>query len=288
MEQDQNTIPESIVQFMQTLLTGDIECTHPSERVKRLTTSLGGDLVFAITGGKIKPPKHLLLPFAVKSLTGNTELIHTVNRLGHSVSYSKVLEVDTALCLQKIERSRNDVPLPATDSSCMAAPEVQTVSSWQWYVTTLVWDNIDRLEETVSGTGTSRRVNGIAVHSKNLVWLLTRMAAPEVQTVSSWTGFNMQIRNDVTVVQDTISYLPRINAPATELSTVFEVLNQTLNIMEYLQLSKIVCVFDHYTQTLQKSCGSMRGSITLSSGWECSTPFAICSPFWEGASRMQG
>ena len=29
--------------------------------------------------------------------------------------------------------------------------------------TTLAWDNIDRLEETLSGGGTSHRVNGIAV-----------------------------------------------------------------------------------------------------------------------------
>lgn len=32
--------------------------------------------------------------------------------------------------------------------------------------TTLAWDNIDRLEETISGEGTSHRVNGIAVQTK--------------------------------------------------------------------------------------------------------------------------
>lgn len=62
--------------------------------------------------------------------------------------------------------------------------------------------------------------------------------------MSSWTGFNIQTRNNVTVVQDTVSYLPTINAPATELSTVYEMLNQTVSIMESLQLKTIVCVFD--------------------------------------------
>ena len=33
--------------------------------------------------------------------------------------------------------------------------------------TTLAWDNIDRLEETLSGEGTSHRVNGIAVQAKH-------------------------------------------------------------------------------------------------------------------------
>ena len=168
-----------------------------------------------------------------------------------------------------------------------------------------MWDNIDRLEETVSGAGTSHRVNGIAVQAKvivpiqprvmpavfkskkrsispaplmlpiynagqrvgppttpsvgvnityqvwnakakNLVWLprLTRMSTPKVQIISSWTGFNIQIRDNVTVVQDTFSYLPTINAPATELATVHEVLNRTLSIKESLQLNSIVCVFD--------------------------------------------
>ena len=70
------------------------------------------------------------------------------------------------------------------------------------------------------------------------------MSYPEIQSICSWTGFNIKIREEVTVVQDTISYLPPINALATKKSTVNEVLNQTLSIMESFQLDKIVCVFD--------------------------------------------
>jgi hypothetical protein len=169
--------------------------------------------------------------------------------------------------------------------------------------TTLAWDNINRLEETISGEGTSHRVNGIAVQAKvigpqplkvipsvgktkkrsintqplmlptynvgqrvgpstspsvdadttaivqhaktkNLIWLLARVSDPETQTISSWTGFNIQIRDDVTVVQDNVGYLPTINAPAAQMSTVNEVLNQSLSIMQSLQLTTIVCVFD--------------------------------------------
>ena len=145
---------------------------------------------------------------------------------------------------------------------------------------TLAWDNIDRLEETTSGEGTSHRVNGIAVQPriigplpqrntksyektkklsipsspssvatynarrrvgpsatvaldvntdtqvqdarcKNFIWLLTGISNPEEdQTISSWTGFNILVRNDNIVVQDTVGYLPTINAPATDMSTV--------------------------------------------------------------------
>uniref|UniRef100_UPI00358E7DDF uncharacterized protein n=1 Tax=Myxine glutinosa TaxID=7769 RepID=UPI00358E7DDF len=107
-----SVIPEAVTKFLYTLLTGDTECANPSERVQRLAASFGSDLVFAVTCGKTKPPKHILLPFAVKSLTGNTELIRSLNRLGHAISYSQVEEIDTALCVQKLERSAEDIPLP--------------------------------------------------------------------------------------------------------------------------------------------------------------------------------
>ena len=68
------------------------------------------------------------------------------------VSYTKVEEIDTALCLQKLERSQTGVALPS--------------NIYQGVFTTLAWDNIDRLEETTSGEGTSHRVNGIAVQPR--------------------------------------------------------------------------------------------------------------------------
>ena len=57
-------------------------------------------------------------------------------------------------CLQKMAlTSDNEVPSP------------QTI---QVYVnTTFAWDNIDRLEETLSGAGTSHRVNGIAIQARH-------------------------------------------------------------------------------------------------------------------------
>ena len=76
------------------------------------------------------------------------ELIHISNRCGHGIAYSQLEEINTALCLQKLAAtSRNEVPLPDNIN------------------TTLAWDNIDRLEETLSGEGTSHRVNGIAVQA---------------------------------------------------------------------------------------------------------------------------
>ncbi len=47
-----------------------------------------------------------------------------------------------------------------------------------------------------------------------------------------------------TVSQDVVGYLPTINAPATEMSTVFETLNQSEIIRKQLKLDEIVVVMD--------------------------------------------
>ena len=232
--------------------------------------------------------KHIVLPFVIKSLTGNVELIHIFNRLGHGMSYSQVEEINMALCLQKLDLSDGQAAVPR-----YIYPRV---------FTTLDWDNIDRLEETACGEVTSHRVNAIAIQAKvgnpqlvnpmsslqktkkrsisteplmlpaynvekragppqvrvievdtkdavqlakkkKLVWLLARIASPEHQTVSSWTGFNILSRDEVKAVQNSVGYLPTMNAPATQMTTVNEVLNQS-NIMQSLELKTIVCVFD--------------------------------------------
>ena len=139
-------VPGSLLLFLQYLLTGSKG--YDSRRTQRLMTSFGSDLLYAVTHGEKKPPNHT---FAVKSLTGNVELIKTLNRLGHCISYSQMEEIDTALCLLKISLSEN-VALPTT-----LHPTI---------FTTLAWDNIDRLEETIGGQGTSHRVNGIAIQAK--------------------------------------------------------------------------------------------------------------------------
>ena len=59
-----------------------------------------------------------------------------------------------------------------------------------------------------------------------------------------WTWFNIQTRDQVTVSEDVVEYLPMINAPATELSTVLEILNQSECIREELLLETIVVVMD--------------------------------------------
>ena len=55
----------------------------------------------------------MLLPYAVKSLTNNIELIRMLNRCGHGIAYSQMEEINTVLCLQKMALAHdNEDPLP--------------------------------------------------------------------------------------------------------------------------------------------------------------------------------
>ena len=79
---------------------------------------------------------------------------------------------------------------------------------------------------------------------KNLLWILMRLHATENQTIPAWTGFNIKVQNEEEVSQDNIGYLPTMDAPASNMSTVFEVLTQSLKIKDSLRLNAIAVVFE--------------------------------------------
>ena len=79
--------------------------------------------------------------------------IKILNRLGHGISYTQLEEIDTALCLQKLAgEDDSNIAIPSSILPCVP--------------THLAFDNIDRLEETLTGSGTSHRVNGIIVQPR--------------------------------------------------------------------------------------------------------------------------
>lgn len=148
-------LPESVRLFLTTLLTAD-RSKGISEKVSRFIWSFGQDLVFGVTNGHVKTSKHILLPFALKSLNGRIcELTRLINRCGHGLSYHQIEEIETAIAVQKIGEG--------TEQG-LAIPENIIPGKF----TNLVWDNIDRLEETLSGAGTTHRVNGIAIQFETI------------------------------------------------------------------------------------------------------------------------
>ena len=129
-------MPTQLHRFLVGLLTGNPQHENPSKRVSNLIQSFGQDQIYAVTCSQHKPPKHVLLPYAIKTLTRNTEIIRILNKSGHGMSYTQLDENDTALCLEKLASTLEEkVSLPAS-----VKPRV---------FTNLTWDKTDRIVDRV-------------------------------------------------------------------------------------------------------------------------------------------
>ena len=125
-------------QSLACLMTGQENEEQRSNRSARIRLSLVQDIVYSVTEGKVKTPKSVLLPTVVKQLTDNTEIINTLNKLGHGVSYSILSEMHTENAYIIQDQQQADFILPL---KCLK-------ESFTLYVA----ENIDRKEETLSGT----------------------------------------------------------------------------------------------------------------------------------------
>ena len=167
MKEERFHVPGCLTRLLTGIITGD-PVPSSTVRVQSLVKSFSQDIVYKVTKGKIKPPKQVLLSYGVKTLTGNVQLIPIFNRLGHGVSYSQLEENDTALCLDKMAAAINESAI----LSDTIRPNV---------FTNLAWDNVDRLQETLTGGGTSHRVNGTAVKPKVYGPYLPKPSLPAIR-----------------------------------------------------------------------------------------------------------
>ena len=149
LNKDYLPLTPCLTEFLKTLVASDSE-KQLSSRLNRFIHSISQDFMFVVSGGSCTTPKHILLPWAVKTLTGNVEVIKLLNRLGHGVSYSKLEEIETAPCLKKIE-SEEEMTV------------ILSLNIYPGVPTTLAFKNIDQLEKTLNRSGTSHCVNSIVI-----------------------------------------------------------------------------------------------------------------------------
>ncbi|XP_070566914.1 uncharacterized protein [Ptychodera flava] len=150
IQRSRDIVPTKLFNFL-AWCTGLSQDFHSQDRVdvqadvENKLLSICQDMMFLSSQGRKLTPKHLSLGMAVRHVTGSSSLIGLLNGLGHCVSHSKVLEHDTALAIQQLHGDG----LPP--GFC------------QEVFTTLVWDNNDFGEETLSGKGTTHNTNGIVI-----------------------------------------------------------------------------------------------------------------------------
>ena len=63
------------------------------------------------------------------------------------------------------------------------------------------------------------------------------------QQIPNWTGFYIKLRENKNVTQSSIGYLDCLDAPATDMSTIYYLLCRSLHIKEQLDLCSLVCVY---------------------------------------------
>ena len=147
--------PQCFLDFMSHLLgkkKSQNSSGRSSDRKQRLIMSLANDLCYAVTGGKWMMPKHLLLSMTLQHITGTAVIVTMINCFGHCASYSRVLELESAIC--RSTDLRNSLIPPTTDTDAKI-------------VTHLCWDNFDLLEETPSSSGTTHNTHGIIIRETN-------------------------------------------------------------------------------------------------------------------------
>lgn len=137
------TTPEAVKLFFRVLYTGKIaeDC---GKRVQRRIDSSSQDALYIVQRGRAKPPKHITLGMALKSITGSKKLVQVMNRFGHCVNYS---------CLEELETATAEA-LKGREKAC---PE-DTIPGLPMG---LAFDNFDELTQTLSGSDTLHDTMGI-------------------------------------------------------------------------------------------------------------------------------
>ena len=138
-------VPKLLEVLLKSLLTKD---TSLSSRITRLVKSIEQDIIYNSTRGKIKSVKHVQLGLFTKRLTGSKVLIDCLNRLGHSISYHEINNIETTFADVQIRNQCHQSYVPNN-----VQPSV---------FTTFVCDNCDHNPESLTGVS-MHCTNGIII-----------------------------------------------------------------------------------------------------------------------------
>lgn len=90
--------------FFEKLLTGynSRRKVSPTDRCRART--LASDTIFGVHHGKVMPSKHISLAMTIKSMSSNKSLLTLMNRLGYTINYSKLLQLETQVAESSLRR----------------------------------------------------------------------------------------------------------------------------------------------------------------------------------------
>ena len=141
-------LPVCLIQFLNVVLYGKDE-NKINEKAKLLVGSIGQDICRAVTGGRWKLPKHVLLCMTVRHLFRSKHLTKILNLLGHSETYNFGLELETALA-KAIDEASNFL------THDIVTGEGNEVFHCEW-------DNLNEITTNVQGSNIVNSAAGIMI-----------------------------------------------------------------------------------------------------------------------------
>ena len=151
LEKRLSSSPTLLLEFFKNILEPEDSHHLTSESATRLAESFAQDLMFGITKGTFLTLKHTALGLGLHNMVGQKLPIIILSRLGQSISYHMVREIETAQAELSEQFSKNGMTLPVQPrDSAACAP----VIFW--------WDNFDKFVDTGTGAGSIHNTPGIA------------------------------------------------------------------------------------------------------------------------------
>lgn len=140
------TTPDVLRDFLSALIIDPRYGSTTNENKDRRIETIAHNIIFAATNGRVMPSTHIELGLALKSITGNKNLITMMNRMGHSINYHTAEELETELTFTA---TKDQKVLP------------DDLHSKSYLRTGVAFDNYDRFVETVDGKDTLHDTVGI-------------------------------------------------------------------------------------------------------------------------------
>ena len=161
LNSEERNLPECLTSFISRLLTGSDQKQY--ESTSRLIQSYSSDLVYGVTRGKVITAKHFLLGLGLYNITGQKKPVEINHRLGHSIDYNFVCEIETALAEAAQGLANENGALPVKPSS-----DNETVLTFFWA------DIFDMKVETQTGKGSIHSTHMVAFQELSQMSVITK------------------------------------------------------------------------------------------------------------------
>ena len=140
-------LPEELQCFLNLVLSGNEPEMVQDDRTKRFIYSIGHDVCRAVSQGRWKLAKHILICITIRHLYRSKQLTTILNRLCHCESYSFGIELETAMAYALEEENTYLTP--------------QIVSGESNEVFHNEWDNLNKIFKNVTESNVANSAAGI-------------------------------------------------------------------------------------------------------------------------------